>query len=765
MVVAAWGLLACLIVPLRFGDRRVYVVEGRDLDATQGCLLTAAGIDRLLTRPFSFYDTAILYPDRTQLRSTEPFLGYAILGLPLRVGLAPGDVELFEMLRWVIVFTSLGYAYLLFKAIGIDVTLALAGAVLCLSQPALLNEIERLQVLCIPLILPVFYHALMIWKSDRLTPIHSAALFLFTALYPLCGAINATVMGLAALVVVPLLAKTLADLRRRKRLTAFLVPIGLAALFDALALAPWLLDRADLKPYVTESFLRVKHWNPTNLPLRLRHVAQFLSERIGWTVTAVAILLLVIETARHLPRNTGRGRSSDRPRHGLKAVPSRGVFDAMHRDSSGEPLKNRHGASSERYLLVLLVPALAMLVTAAYGVNRQNVPSLGLLFDIICIATLLLFLRAQSVVNVAADLERYVTVLSAGVGVFLCVMSFGPVYPSNAHPLATNLMRGLLVVLPPLKSIREYDRIWAFGMLFLSIYITVRLAAALRDAGSLMRGTVATVVIAATMVGLYERKLVASADIEAPADFVQAARTSRRHGAIYVHPMMKWNARSGVLMVDFARRLGRPVVNGCLGICPPWFLYAGAVLHRFPDPEALWLLRTWGVETVVGVTGDVVGNQSKDVEKVFDNGHGLVVWELQPSEGGSWHPSAAVARLSGRVRSEASWSPGERTDAGVAMVRIPEGRRAEGVEVVFEPSIVDRIPTDIDVFAAEGDRRIRLNHDRAGTWIESLGAAALLRRDRPVAMVQFSRPVGGELELVFRNTPKPPIARLALILE
>src|SRR5436190_16986848 len=94
IIVAAFGMLAYFIVPLRLGDHRVYVAEGRDLDATQGALLTAFGIDKLLTEPRSFYDTAILYPDRTQLRSTEPFLGYAILGLPLRVVLRIGDVHL-----------------------------------------------------------------------------------------------------------------------------------------------------------------------------------------------------------------------------------------------------------------------------------------------------------------------------------------------------------------------------------------------------------------------------------------------------------------------------------------------------------------------------------------------------------------------------------------------------------------------------------------------------------------------------------------------
>ena len=333
----ACAVLALLIAPVRFGDRRVYVVEGRDLDATQGCLLTAAGIDRLLARPRSFYDTAILYPDRHQLRSTEPFLGYALLGLPLRVFLRLNEVDLFEVLRWVILFTSLIYAYFLFRMLGVAPALALAGAALCLSQPSLINEIERLQVLCVPLLFPVLYHALALWKSDR-QPLsragvaHSAALFLFTALYPLCGAINATIATLAALCAFPLILAMAIDLGRQKRLAAVLVPVGGAVVVDAIALAPWLLDRSDLKPYLTDAFLAVKHWNPTNLPLRLRHIAPFLAARTGWSLIAAGIVLAI--AAAQCAMATRRDRTAGGVQNWLR---------------------------SERHLLVLLVLALALL--------------------------------------------------------------------------------------------------------------------------------------------------------------------------------------------------------------------------------------------------------------------------------------------------------------------------------------------------------------------------------------------------------------------
>jgi hypothetical protein len=738
VAVVAFSVLAYLIVPVSYGDKRVYVLEGRELDATQGCLLTACGIDKLLTDPRSFYDTAILYPDRNQLRSTEPFLGYAILGLPLRVVLRLGDVDLFEVLRWTIVVTSLTYMYLFHRAIGIGVTISVAAAVVCLSQPAFLREIERLQVVCIPLILPVLYHGLMVWKSDRLRLVHSAGLFFFVALYPLCGAINATIMVMAALFVLPLMLKTLADLRRRKRLAALLVPVILAAVVDALALAPWLLDRSDLKPYATDAFLQIKHWNPTNVPLRVQHIPQFLAGRVGWSVAAAVIVLLVFVAKRR--------------------VETRGTGDLSEAGKS---------PPSEKPLVVLLVPAMAMLVGASYGFNRQVLPWLGLFFDVVCVGTLLLYWRGQMLLPVIADeagLGRYVVMLSAGLAVFLGFMSFGPAYASNIHPLATNLMRVLLGVLPPLKSIREYDRIWTFGMLFLSLYVTVRLGMALRGSSAVARIGAAAIVIAAMMSDLYNRPVVASAEIEAPRDFVELASKSQGSGAIYVHPVMKWNARSGVIMIAIARALGRPIVNGCLGICPPWFIYASSVLHRFPDPEALWLLRKWKVETVVGVTGDVASEQSDDVTKVFDSGQGQVVWEIRPPRSDVTHPSAAMTPgARGQARMDAAWSQAGSEDRATVTVDVPGGFAAQTVEVQFGPSIVQRIPDEIAVYAFDGARRVRLNQDHAGEWIESLAADALLRRESPVAMVKLSRPVRGTFQMAFRNSTKPPIERIVLI--
>jgi hypothetical protein len=735
-VVVAFSVIAYLIAPVSYGDKVVYVTQGRDLDATQACLLTAGGMDRLLADPGSFYDTAILYPDRNQLRSTEPFLGYVLLGLPLRLLLRLGDVDIFELLRWGIVFTSLTYAYFLYRALGLGVAFSLAGSVVSLSQPGLVDWIERLQVLCIPLILPVIYHGLMVWTSGRRRLVHSAGLFFFAALYPLCGAINATISVMAMLFVLPLLLRVFADLRRRKRLAAVLVPIVLAAVVDAIVLAPWLLDRSDLAPYAADAFLQIKHWHPANIPLRLHQVPQFIGVRVGWTLTAAVTVLAIFVAWKRFA-----GTRETKEPVGIAPLPP------------------------ERHLVLLLVPALAMVVGAAYGFNRYTAPWLGLFFDVACLVTLLLYWRGQLALPANTDegaVRQSIMMLSAGLAVFLCFMSFGPVYSSNIHPLATILMRVLLVALPPLKSIREYDRIWTFGILFLSVYVTVRLGMALRGSGGFLRVGAAAIVTMVMMFSLSNRQLGASAEIEAPGDLVALAFRSPGKGGIYVHPEMNWNTRSGVLMLAMARALGRPVVNGSLGICPPWYVYATDVLHRFPDPEALWLLRKWKVATVVGVTGDVVGGQSDDVAKVYENAQGQVVWEVSPSGNDMPHPSAGfISAVQGYARIESEWSE-EEGRAGTVTVKIPKGFAAQLVEVRFRPSIVERIPDQIGIYAFEDSRRMRLNQDRSGEWIASLAADALLQRKSPAAMIKLRRPVRDEFQMEFTNSAKPPTERIVL---
>lgn len=734
------AIVAFLIAPLSYGDKSVLVPPTHELDATLASLLVADGVDKLLTDPAAFYNTAILYPDRTQLRSTEPFLGYALLAVPLRSVFHLGDVDVFEMVRWLMLFAALTYAWLLFRTAGLGVAMSAAGAATCLCQPNLLNGIERLQILSIPLLFPVLYHGLMVWTARRPRAGHSIALFFWLAMYPLCGMINATVGVVAGLFLLPLLLKMCLDLGREKRLPAIAVPVLAAVAVDALVLAPWLFDRADMAVYTTPAFLAIKSWRPTFVPLRARQLPAFIDGRVGVSVTVALALLCVVMVTLRAARRTG---------------------DDPHR-----PMGDRIAEA-----LIWLAPILTLAMTglAAFGINRDGARWLGVLFDAGCAAALLAFWRSQVRLSGAKDqddIARHLGLVSVGLGLFLCLVSFGPVYGTNRyHPVASGITTVLLDVVPPLQSIREFDRFWIFGILFLSVYAVLTMGRALGRHAPLIRGIAVAVLLVAAAASLFSRPLVASPAIEAPKDFVAFAARSTGKGAIYVHPYMKWNSRSGVLMIAIARELGRPIVNGYLGINLPWFSYAANVLHRFPDAEALWLLRKWKVETVVSLGSDVTGEGLEQVEKVGQQPD-MVVWEVPPASDLS-HPSAVMPSAPGaQQRIDTAWTRREREATITFSVTAPSGFSVRRVEIQFGQTAVPLVPTAIDVYGVDGvdgAARVRLNEGLSGQWLQSLAADALVRRESPVATVRLVRPATGVIEMECTNSTDPPIERIVLI--
>jgi hypothetical protein len=346
--------------------------------------------------------------------------------------------------------------------------------------------------------------------------------------------------------------------------------------------------------------------------------------------------------------------------------------------------------------------------------------------------------------------------------VFLSLVSFGPAYGTNRlHPVASGITTILLDVVPPLESIREFDRFWIFGILFFSVYAVARTGRALGGRPPMARRVAAAVLLVAAGASLYSRPLVASPAIEAPQDVVAFVAQSKSRGAIYVHPYMKWNSRSGVLMIAIARELGRPIVNGYLGINLPWFSYAASVLHRFPDPEALWLLRKWKVDTVVSLGSDVKGEGLEQVRKAGQQPD-MAIFEVPPA-GDVAHPSGEMPLSASQERIDATWTRRDRGSTSTFAITVPGGFSARGVEIHFKQTAVPLVPAAVDVYAVDGTARVRVNEGLSGQWLESLAADALVRRESPVATVRLLRPATGELELECRNSADPPIERVVLI--
>jgi hypothetical protein len=380
--------------------------------------------------------------------------------------------------------------------------------------------------------------------------------------------------------------------------------------------------------------------------------------------------------------------------------------------------------------------------------------------------------RGRAVGQPETNPARTVAALAAGAGVLVCLMAFGPVAPSNDSPLATGIMRVLLQVLPPLASVREFHRIWILGVLLLSVSATASLGARMRGRSPVVRAGVALVLTLGALVSVLHRDALAVVDITPPAGLVALASRAPHAGPIYVHPQMEWNTMPGVWMIPAARELRQPIVNGYLGIAPPWFIYAGRVLGRFPAPEAVWLLRHWHVTTVVSVVGDVDADGSAFVTKVFEDPRGAV-YDIATAEGALAHPSGGRCLPSdGGVRVAASFVA-ERGDGGTTLaVTGPGGLATSALEVAFRPSVIEDMPTALLVYPVHGDgdallggparEEAPLNAGLSGDWIESLAADALLARQSPVATVHLAAPTEVPFRIFLRGTSSPPVERITL---
>jgi hypothetical protein len=161
--------------------------------------------------------------------------------------------------------------------------------------------------------------------------------------------------------------------------------------------------------------------------------------------------------------------------------------------------------------------------------------------------------------------------------------------------------------------------------------------------------------------------------------------------------------------------------------------------------------------------GNVRGEESPSVDKVFENASG-VVYDIAAPQDDAPHPSGGTCVASdARVRIAARFSLAERAAAGASLtVAVPKGFRTGRVEIAFAPSVVEPIPESIEVYPAERAGGPRLNASHSGEWIESLAADSLLRRRSPVATVRLNAPRSGDLHVAFLKSMHPPIERLAL---
>lgn len=587
---------AYAVAPASGEDQRLVMPEHLELGGLLGVEFLRAGTDQLLSNPTRYYDTDVLYPDVRQMRTTEPFIGFVILGLPFTTVLGLDDVRAFEALRWLLLWTGLVFAWRLLTLLEAGTWLSVAGALLIVLQPAVTGGFERVQVLSLPLIVGVLYFAITLWTAERPSLRDQWGVCATTMMYVMCGAYNVVITLAALLLLLPLAIRVVWALRGAQRLWAFVWPLAVAGVVNLLALWPWLTDRWDMSPFMGAPFLAIKHWNAMRPP--------------SWT------------------------------------LPLAPVFQGL--------------------VLILLAVFVWWQVRA-----RLDPPG-------------------QSFSRVA----RWTL---AWLGLFVCVFSFGPSFESNSNPLATDFMRWVSAVIPQLTAAREFDRFWTYGMTLLMVAGVGTLGAVMHARGRMAQRVVAVAVSVVALAPLVSRPLALTRPVEAAPWFVTLASQAPGSGGIYVHPLMQWNTPSCVLMIDAARQVERPFVNGCLGIAPPWFTIATDVLHRFPDPEALWLLRKWQVDAVV----DLNAARPIDVTDAFrvssTHTDGRLFEILQPGPL-SPHPSLGTEALHRLARIEVPWTHGP---SGGVVVAAPEDVLVWAVEVrlSLDHLVVHPVPTELVITA------------------------------------------------------------------
>jgi hypothetical protein len=721
-----FSILSFFIAPITFGDAAVRTSPGVESDAVLGTVLIGSGMDRLLTNPRAFYDTPILYPDHNQLRTTEPFLGLSVLGLPLR-GAGLNDAEVFELLRWTMVAAVLLYSYLLFRLVEVGIPLSFAGAALAATQPYVLHGIERIHVLTIALLVPLLFHLLKVWTSTRPVP-HAIALFFFVALYPWGGVINACIAVMGVVCVAPLGLRLMAAQHRDGRLALAAASIALAVIVDGLALLPFVIDRSDMAVFSSPEFLAIKSWHDAPIPVKFSELPWFARDQLGWGLTGALLIIGALHVARRF-----------RPIPVPPAVAPAFVTFA-----------------------VLPVVSFALALCAAYPGGDVFLWCRSV-FQVAVYAAFLVYWLGQSRIQLTRDtaaIREFVLLLSAGLGVFLCLMAMGPLYSSNRNPLSTHLMTLVMTLIPPVKAIREFTRIWIFGILFLSLYATIRISTLVRS--GIARSAIAIVLATVSLLLVRNRPLSATVPIAASKEVYALASRSRSTGGIYVHPRTEWNTEFGVLMFPTAKLLGRPIWNGTTGIVPPWYLYAGDVFREFPSSESLWLLQRFGIDTVVSLVGDVQRGDSRFVQKTAATNDGTL-YDLTIPEGAIRHPSlGACQTASAEARTVV---PFERIDGAdrAQYVVMPQGIAATRIEISFGQPVLARIPDAVDVFSGGAAERQRVNAAESGTWLRSIAADAFVHRRPAVASIELSPPQQDALTLEFAGGDRnPPITEIAL---
>jgi hypothetical protein len=543
----------------------------------------------------------------------------------------------------------------------------------------------------------------------------------------------------------PLLRPLLAAPGARQRLPVLAAAAAGAAVSCLVVLWPYAADRADVAAYSTAGYAAEKNWNPIFLGHALTSPPEYpparhrVGPRISWDGVypgAAFLLFLACAAALSILRRSG-------------------------------PLATDPSPATKSGLLLLFGVLLAVtglsLAAGASGLTR------GIATAALWGALALWWLRLLRWPATAGDaLPGLASSALFLASVVLLLLSLGS--PVSLHygsdPLFDGLFQPLSGVLVPLRELRELKRFllpagWA-AVAATAIALELRL----RQRPPAVGRVVAAVLLAIAFVERLDADTRRASLPGVPQPYALLARSQAKGGLLEL-PFDEWGRIASIHRMLWQPSHGRPIVAGKTGLDPAWYTPALHVFNAFPSEESLWLLRAWGIDSVLDGRGGAEPQWPPGVERrgaadgprgewrlldLAPGGAGAErLAELEPGDG-VWQaagPVTAGDAQAVRLASDGSLDTALEVNGPAGLVvAAPPGFLPHALELDYGSGRFSRVPASLRVLGRDGGDWVELTDDPSGRHLRARAANQLLRLRSARLVVRLRPGPARELRLV-----------------
>jgi hypothetical protein len=352
--------------------------------------------------------------------------------------------------------------------------------------------------------------------------------------------------------------------------------------------------------------------------------------------------------------------------------------------------------------------------------------------------------------------------------VVLLLLSLGS--PVSLHygsdPLFDGLFQPLSGVLVPLRELRELKRFllpagWA-AVAATAIALELRL----RQRPPAVGRVVAAVLLAIAFVERLDADTRRASLPGVPQPYTLLERAQGKGGLLEL-PFDEWGRIASIHRMLWQPSHGRPIVAGKTGLDPAWYTPAFHVFNDFPSEESLWLLRAWGIDSVLDGRGGPEPQWPAGVERrgtaegprgdwrlldLTPGGEGVErLAEPEPGDG-VWQaasPAADGDAEAVRLASDGSLDTAIELNGPTGLVvATPPGFVPRALELDYGSGRFSRVPASLRVLGRDGGDWVELTHEPSGRHLRARAANQLLRLRSARLVVRLRPGPARELRLV-----------------